>query len=76
MERTLDFDILAQPDDITCGPTSLHAVYRYHGLAVPLREVIGTVKPLVEGGTLAVQLGLDALRRGFSATIYTYDLQV
>ncbi len=76
MERTLDFDILAQPDDITCGPTSLHAVYRYHGLNVPLKEVIETVVGLDDGGTLAVQLGLDALRRGFAASIYTYNLQV
>ena len=27
----LDVPILTQPDDSTCGPTCLHAVYAYHG---------------------------------------------
>jgi hypothetical protein len=68
--------ILPQPDDITCGPTSLHAVYRYHGLQIELDEVIGSVKSLEGGGTLAVMLGIDALKRGFDACIYTYNLKV
>jgi hypothetical protein len=75
-EFTLDFEILAQPDDITCGPTCLHALYRFYGRTVPLDEVIDRVKSFEEGGTLAVQLGIDALKRGFSATIYTYNLLV
>lgn len=68
--------ILPQPDDITCGPTSLHAVYRYFGLELPLEEVIGTVKSLEGGGTLAVMLGVDALKRNFDATIYSYNLKM
>jgi hypothetical protein len=72
----LDFEIATQPDDTTCGPTCLHAVYRYFGNPIPLEQVISQVTKLSEGGTLAVLLGCDALRRGFRATIYTYNLQV
>jgi hypothetical protein len=68
--------ILPQPDDISCGPTSLHAVYRYYDLSIELEEVISSVKSLEGGGTLAVMLGIDALRRGFNARIYTYNLKV
>lgn len=71
----MDIDILAQPDDVTCGPTSLHAVYRYFGLDVALDRVIADVHHLEEGGTLAVFLGLDALDKGFTATLYSYNLE-
>ncbi|TCO09112.1 C39 family peptidase [Natronoflexus pectinivorans] len=76
MERLNSIKILPQPDDTTCGPTSLHAVYRFFGLKVELNEVIETVTSFEEGGTLAVMLGIDALKRGFDATIYTYNLKV
>lgn len=66
--------MLPQPDDVTCGPTSLHAVYRYFDLDLGLDDVLASVDVLEEGGTLAVMLGLDALRRGFSAQLYTYNL--
>lgn len=70
------FKILTQPDDSTCGPTSLHAVYNFFQYTVNLQEVIESVNILEEGGTLAVFLGLDALSKGFKATIYTYNLRV
>ncbi len=76
----LPLEILAQPDDETCGPTCLHAVYRYWGLELTLNEVIrscGSLNGAGAGrGTLAVMLGLDALSRGFKATLYTYNLRV
>lgn len=72
----LKFDILAQPDDVTCGPTCLHALYRYHGRELPLETLIRDVPRLENGGTLGVLLANDALRRGYRATIYTYNLQV
>lgn len=72
----LKFDILAQPDDSTCGPTCLHALYRYHGREIPLETLIRDVPKLENGGTLGVHLANDALRRGFRATLYTYNLQV
>lgn len=68
--------ILPQPDEITCGPTCLHAVYRYYGDDVPLFKVIDEVRGLDEGGTLAVFLGCHALKRGYSAMIYTYNMQM
>jgi hypothetical protein len=70
----LKLEILAQPNDETCGPTCLHAVYRYLGDAVPLDQVIEEVRRLGTGGTLAAYLGLHALERGHHATIYTYNL--
>ena len=36
----LPVDIEPQPDDTTCGPTCLHAVYRYLGLEAGLDEVV------------------------------------
>ncbi|AHM58589.1 hypothetical protein D770_01575 [Flammeovirgaceae bacterium 311] len=66
--------ILAQPDDSTCGPTSLHAVYNYFKYDLGLDEVIRSVNYLEGGGTLAVFLGLDALSKGFSARMYTSNL--
>jgi hypothetical protein len=76
MQPRADFQILPQPDDATCGPTCLHAVYGYFGDPLPLDAVIGEVEPLRTGGTLAVNLARHALRRGYSATIYTYNLDL
>jgi hypothetical protein len=76
MEKKLHLEILPQPDDSTCGPTCLHAIYNYYGDAVALEEVIAEVPKLAGGGTLAVFMGCHALARGYEAVIYTYDLQV
>lgn len=76
METQLRLNILPQPDQTTCGPTCLHAVYRYFGDPVSLEEVIAEVPTLQEGGTLAVLLACHALKRGYRATLYTYHLQV
>ena len=75
-ELVLDFDMQTQPDDVTCGPTCLTALYNYYGDDIPLKEVIQEVKQLKLGGTLAVMLGNHALKRGYSAQIYTYNLTV
>ena len=77
MKTSLGFNISHQPDDASCGPTCLHAVYRFHGDDVlDLQDVIAGVEPLESGGTLAVHLALHALQRGYRATIYTYNLQL
>ncbi|HUE95959.1 MAG TPA: hypothetical protein VMN39_04840, partial [Longimicrobiaceae bacterium] len=65
-----------QPDDTTCGPTCLRNVYHYFGLDLPLDDVLGGIDRNEDGGTLAVFLGLAALRRGFQARIYSYDLRI
>lgn len=72
----LTLDILPQPDDTTCGPTCLHAVYGFYGEALDLHQVISEVTPLASGGTLGVYLGIHALRRGYSATLHTYNLEI
>lgn len=72
----LKISIESQPDDTTCGPTSLHAVYNYYGLNIGLQETIDEIKQLKDGGTLVVLLAVHALRKGFKARIYTYNLQV
>ena len=72
----LSLEILPQPDDTTCGPTCLHAVYRYFNREVPLPELIRTVPKLETGGTLGVLLAIDALRRGHRAAVHSYNLQV
>jgi hypothetical protein len=76
MDKKLRFAIRAQPGDTTCGPTCLHAVYNYFGDKISLRTVIAQVKQLKGGGTLAVLLGCHALRRGYRAKLYTFNLQV
>jgi hypothetical protein len=76
VETRLSLKIMPQPDDATCGPTCLHAVYRYYGTDVPLEQVIDETAQLQEGGTLAVLLACHALARGFQATIYTYNVHV
>jgi hypothetical protein len=68
--------MLRQPDDATCGPTCLHAVYRYFDDDIGLDDVIAQVTQLSGGGTLAVNLGNHALRRGYRARILTYNLEV
>lgn len=68
--------MLPQPDETTCGPTCLHAIYRYWGEDEPLQDVIDRTHKMVHGGTFAIFLACDALRRGFQATIYTYNLTV
>lgn len=75
----LRLDIHAQPDDQTCGPTSLHAVYRFFGDPIALEEVVTTMRMLgVEAGrgTLAPWLGLHALRRGYRARLITFNLHM
>ncbi len=76
MTEELKLEIQAQPDDTTCGPTCLQAVYAYFSDNIALTKVIAEVPALTAGGTLAVLLGEHALRRGYKASIYTYNLEV
>jgi len=76
MSTLLDFDIRRQPDLTTCGPTCLHALYRYYGDPITLEEVIAQVRRWRPGGTLAVYLAIHALRRGYRTTILPFDLSL
>lgn len=64
----LGIRIERQPDYTTCGPTALHAVYRYYGDPISLDAVIAETPKLPGGGTLNVHLAVHALQRGYEAT--------
>ncbi|MBK8979199.1 MAG: C39 family peptidase [Planctomycetes bacterium] len=76
MQTRLHVDILPQPDDTTCGPTCLHAIYRYFDDPLPLDDVIAATRSIAGGGTLAVMLGIHALSRGYRVRIHTYNVHV
>lgn len=76
MKNVLELEVLRQPDDVTCGPTCLEAIYRYYNDRLPLKQIIEEVPQLETGGTLAALLAIHALKRGYRATIYTYNLQM
>jgi hypothetical protein len=70
------FAVEQQPDDVTCGPACLHGLYRHYGDDVPLERVIADTHTLDKGGTLDVFLANHALKRGYDATILTYNLDL
>ncbi len=72
----IKLSILSQPDDETCGPTSLHAIYQYHGLHISLETVLHEVERSLSGGTLAPMLGNHALSKEFDVSIYINNLDV
>lgn len=72
----LQFPIKRQLNETMCGPTCLHAVYEFYGDLVPLETVYNEVQYIDTGGTLAPLLAIHALKRGYQATIYSYNLQV
>jgi len=76
MKTVLSLEIAPQPDDVTCGPTCLHAIYRYLGDDIALAQVLEETQMLPGGGTLEVFLGNHALARGYRATLYSYNLHV
>lgn len=76
MEARFDFPISRQPDDVSCGPTCLHAVYRHYGDELSIERITAEVEMLREGGTLSVLLGQHALRRGYRALVYSFNLAV
>lgn len=76
MKDLLPFAIAPQPDEITCGPTCLQAIFNYYSDPISLTQTIAEVPMLEGGGTLAVLLANHALQRGYVATIYTYKLQL
>ncbi len=70
----INLAIHTQPDDETCGPTSLHAIYRYFGTNCALEDVVNTVERSLSGGTLASLLGKHALYQGFKTTLYVNNV--
>jgi hypothetical protein len=76
MDTRLSMQMLRQPSETTCGPSCLHAIYSYYGEELSIKKIISEVISLKAGGTLEVFLGCHALRKGYSALIYTYNLTV
>ena len=72
----IPLEMPAQPSESTCGPTCLHAIYRFHQRNYPLDQLIGEIERDDEGGTVSVHLALHALRQGFKATTYSYNLKI
>lgn len=68
--------INTQPDDESCGPTSLHAVYRYFGDNISLQQIMTETQKVCSGGTIAAYLGIHALQRKYKATLYVYNLDL
>jgi hypothetical protein len=76
-ERKLaDFQIQRQPNDTTCGPTCLQAVYKHYGDSSAVDDLSEQVPTVEGGGTFAVSLASHAVARGYRATIVTWNLQV
>lgn len=71
-----EFEIPKQTDGVSCGPTSLYAVYRHYGLDVTLEQVSKDVERMPNQGTLDAFLGIDALKRGMTATIVSSNIGV
>ncbi len=76
MQSIRKVSILPQPNDVSCGPTCLKAIYDYYNDEINLNDLISDIAQVSGGGTLAVMLGNHALERGYNVTIYTYNLQV
>ncbi len=77
MRTEIKISIQPQPDDESCGPTCLHAVYSHFGKkSLSLEQVAKQIARLDSGGTLAEILACHALEAGFNATIYTWHLQM
>ncbi len=76
METRLNLEVEPQPTETTCGPTCLHAIYRYHENLISLNKIIEEIPSFNDGGTLSVFLANHALSRGFKVKIYTYNLIV
>jgi len=72
----LQLEMLRQPTDTSCGPTCLHAIYRFFGADFDLNRLIADVPQFEDGGTLSVHLAHHALRNGFATRLVSYNLRV
>lgn len=76
MQTMINLTMHTQPDDESCGATSLYAIYRYYNLDISLPEVMRSIERSLSGGTLAPMLGQHALKMGFETRLYVNNLDV
>lgn len=77
MKKKLNIQIETQPDNTSCGPTCLASVYRFWNDEVDVKTLLEEIKQFEEGGgTLAVILACHALKRGYHARLYSYNLNI
>src|SRR5687767_8499589 len=76
ISNELNVQRIVQPDDVTCGPTCLRKVFAYFGDQTPLELVLEALERNEDGGTLAVFLGIAALKKNYNARIYSYDMRI
>ncbi len=76
MKISLPVEIEPQPSDSACGATCLQAIYKFWGDHRTVVSIVDDIPQLENGGTLAVELGCHALKNGYSAKIFTYNVQV
>lgn len=74
--RRIPFEIWRQPNETTCGPTCLHAIYNHYGDTIDLEKLITEIIMLSGGGTYAIHLANHALKRGYPVRLYSYNMQV
>jgi len=75
MDVELPVLIERQPDYTTCGPTALHAIYRFYGDPISLESVIEETPKLPGGGTLGVHLAVHALSRGYEVATWLCNVR-
>ncbi|MCB0317726.1 MAG: hypothetical protein KDD56_03150 [Bdellovibrionales bacterium] len=74
--KIIPINMIEQPDDSTCGPVSLLSVYNYLGIEIDLETLLKDISSFADGGTLAVFLGIDALKRDLNAELISYNLEM
>ncbi len=72
----INLTIQTQPDDETCGPTCLYALYQHYNINISFDAVVQQVERVRSGGTLGPLLGKHALHQNFNATLYVNNLNV
>ena len=72
----INLTIQTQPDDESCGPTCLHALYQHYKFPIAFATVEQQVKRVKSGGTLGPLLGKHALQNEFKTILYVNNLNV
>ena len=72
LDIELDVTMRRQPNETTCGPTCLHAIYDYYEDAVALEQVIAETPTIDNGGTYAA---VPRLPRA-EARLHRHDVHV